>query len=121
MTEITRLIGEQLQQAEEGSWYTILGAGGELSDWVNGYEHDLKERGMTAPIAWYETRGVDVNVYAMNKKGVIHPQDLFKNDLRILMFPLDGIGAGLPIFKVMMEDRWFDDIISNMRVREMFR
>lgn len=119
MTEIKTLTSEELKQAQDGSWYTILGAGGDLAYWVKGYEHGMAERGIGAPTAWYRTTGGDVNTYALQAKGPIRPEDLFQNDLQILMFPLDGIGAGgkLPIFKVTMEDRWFDDIIANMRSR----
>lgn len=38
----------------------------------------------------------------------------FKNDLKFLAFPLDGLNVGkLAMFKLKMGDRWSDDIIAN--------
>lgn len=109
---------EDLNVADKGSFYTICGAGGDLAEWVNGYEDLLEKAGIGKPRKWFRTTGADVNLFAMKKVGgLIRDNDLFQNDLTILLFPLDGIVAGgkLALFKLQMQDRWFDDIIANMR------
>lgn len=41
--------------------------------------------------------------------------DPFRDDLTVLTFPLDGLHVGkLAMFKLTMEDRWFDDVTDNM-------
>ena len=101
-----------LAAAQEGSWYTILGAGGDLSEWVNGYQEMLTEQGIGTPKAWYTSTGKDVNDYLAPEDN----RDCFQDDLVILMFPLDGLNVGkLAMFKLQMEDKWFDDIAGNIR------
>lgn len=112
------LTADELSQAREGSYYTIVGVGGPLSEWLEGYEGLMAAAGIGKPQEWFQTTGGDVNLFATRaKNGPIHPDDCFKNDLTILMFPLDGLDVGaLAIFKMRMADRWFDDIVANMRV-----
>ena len=101
-----------LKRAEDGSYYTILGAGGELSQWVNGYTEMLEKEGIGTPVAWYATTGKQINEYI----GI--ENDKFQDVLCVLLFPLDGLDVGkLALFKLRMEDRWFDDICSNNRGR----
>jgi len=101
-----------LEEAYRGSYYTITGAGGDLADWVDAYTNLLEAAGIGAPRAWFTTTGAAVNGYA----DPDHPDDAFPLDLTFLMFPLDGLEVGrLAIFKVRMMDRWFDDIVQNMR------
>lgn len=103
-----------LNEAEQGSYYTILGAGGDLNEWVEGYEKLLKEQEIGQPVAWYSTTGEAVNEYANPARW----QDAFQSDLTILLFPLDGLNVGrLAMFKLQMQDRWFDDVVQNMRAR----
>lgn len=102
-----------LTAAKAGSWYTIIGAGGDLQEWVKGYEDLLKEEGIGKPVAWYKTTGGEVNAFA---GGDVESCDQFKKSLVFLFFPLDGLHVGkLALFKLRMQDRWFDDIIDNMR------
>lgn len=104
-----------LAAAYEGSYYTIAGAGGDLMEWVNGYEQLLTEQGIGKPTRWISATGAQVNLFALSKGGVVHEKDLFKEDLTFLLFPLDGLHPGmLPLFKLGMQDRWFDDVIDNM-------
>lgn len=109
---ITRL--RSLRHAEDGSYYTITGAGGDLNEWVEGIEKLLAEKEIGKPKRWYTTTGADVNEY-------VHPareDDRYPDDLTFLMFPLDGLDISrLAIFKIRMEDRWFDDIVQNIRAR----
>jgi len=105
-----------LQEAYNGSYYTILGAGGDLQEWVDGYNQMLAEEGIGKPTAWFYAKGA-----AVNKEFGLAGNEAFKARLTILFFPLDGLDIGkLAIFKLKMEDRWFDDIIDNslQRLRE---
>lgn len=113
------LTADELSQALEGSYYTIRGAGGPLSEWLEGYEGLLDGVGIGKPQEWFQTTGAEVNLFAARARdGEIHPRDRFPDGLVFLMFPLDGLDVTrLAIFRMRMGDAWFDDIISNMRVR----
>lgn len=105
---------EELREAYDGSFYFIAGCGGDIGDWTTGYEDLLAEEGIGKPTRWIFTSGAAVNRYA----GDIPRPDCnyFQEDVVIIMFPLDGLNAGvLAIFKIQMQDRWFDDVIDNMR------
>lgn len=105
-----------LALADDGSWYTILGAGGDLQEWVAGYEKELVEAGCGTPTQWFQTTGAAINHYAATRRGPLRPEDEFQPDLTVLLFPLDGLDVGrLAIFKIRWQDRWFDDIVDNMR------
>jgi len=107
---ITKLEAEDLNRAEEGSFYTISGAGGDLNDWVEGIQGLLDEREIGTVREWATCFGGDVNRYAGETK------DPFPADLVVLMFSLDGLDIGkLAMLKLQLQDRWFDDIVQNMR------
>lgn len=111
-TEVQYL--EDLSIAEKGSFYTICGAGGPLDEWVEGLTEELVKAGVGTPEAWYKTTGAAVNYYVKPRR----PSDAFPSDLVILMFSLDGLNVGpLAMVKIMMADRWFDDLIQNIRRR----
>lgn len=107
----TQVLAEaNLSEAYSGSYYFIAGAGGDLNEWVEGYEKLLDESGIGKPTKWLRTTGAKVNEFAGPT------EDPFQNGLICLLFPLDGLKVGkLAIFKIRMEDRWFDDVINNMR------
>ena len=106
----------ELQTAYDGSWYFVAGAGGDLAEWVTGYEKLMAEQEIGKPAEWWQTNGSTINLFATRHKGTINRDDCFKGDLACLLFPLDGLHVGrLAIFKLQMEDRWFDDVIQNMR------
>ena len=106
-----------LQKAYKGSYYTIIGAGGDLQEWVDGYNKMLEEQGIGKPQAWFQATGAQVN-----KEFGLTGDEAFKARLTILFFPLDGLDIGkLAIFKLKMEDRWFDDIIDNSLRRQRER
>lgn len=112
ITRVTTLAS--LSDAERGSYYTILGAGGDLDEWVVGYERLLVEQGIGRPVTWYSTTGAAVNAFTRPTD----PRDRFADDLTILLFPLDGLNVGaLAMFKLAMTDRWFDDVVANIRTR----
>ena len=106
-----------LREAYNGSYYTILGAGGDLQEWVDGYNQMLAEEGIGKPKDWFYAKGAQVN-----KEFGLIGHEAFKARLTILFFPLDGLDIGkLAIFKLKMEDRWFDDIIDNSLRRQRER
>lgn len=105
-----------LQQAYDGSYYFIAGAGGDLQEWVNGYNEMLKEREIGEPVEWFQTTGAAVNHFAEHGGYWVSDQDHFPDDLPCLLFPLVGLEVGrLSMFKLLAQDRWFDDVIDNMR------
>ena len=118
MTEVTKRVETEvdLKKAHSGSYYTIIGAGGDLQEWVDGYEKILAEKEIGKPSKWFQTTGGAINLFATEKRGgELAKGDKFKNDLVCLMFPLDGLNSGkLAMLKLQMQDRWFDDIIDNM-------
>lgn len=100
-----------VQKAYDGSWYFIAGTGGDLAEWVEGYEKALATHEVGKPTAWFQTTGAAIN-------GLAGPENTnpYPDDLTCLLFPLDGLDVGrLALFKIAMEDRWFDDVIDNMR------
>ena len=98
-----------LKEAYKHSYYTIIGAGGDLQEWVDGYEDWLNEQGIGKPVEWLTCKGKDVN----EEFGIIG-DNRFQSDVTLLFFPLDGLNIGkLAIFKLMHGDRWFDDVIDN--------
>lgn len=109
---------DRLQEAYDGSFYTICGAGGDLNEWVTGLGDVMEEEGIGRPTKWYQTLGGDINRFAQKRSGWsdLRSRDAFPSDLTILMFSLDGLDIGkLAIFRIKAEDRWFDDIIQNMQ------
>lgn len=111
------LTAAELDQATDGSYYTIIGAAGPLDEWLTGYEGLLAAADIGKPQEWFMATGNEVNRYLRRKKGgEVRPHDEFKPDLTFLFFPLDGLHVGrLAMFKLQMEDRWFDDIVQNVR------
>ena len=117
MTDIRFADVADLEEAYGGSYYFIAGAGGSLEEWISGYEDLLKEQEIGKPTRWLRTNGATVNGFASQRKGsVITDRDQFPGDLLCLLFPLDDLNTGrLAMFKLQMQDRWFDDVIDNMR------
>ena len=98
-----------LDSAKEGSYYTITGAGGTLAEWTDDYDKMLSEKGIGIPKKWFTFKGKDVN-----EKYNLQGDNKFKEDLTFLAFPLTDLDVGkLAMFKLQMQDRWFDDIIAN--------
>lgn len=106
-----------LSNAYDHSYYAIAGCGGDLAEWTAGYERLLAEQGIGKPQEWITFTGAAVNQAAeAGGRYIIDPKDKFDNDLTFLAFPLNGLHIGkLAMFKLNMRDRWFDDIIDNMR------
>lgn len=102
---------DMLKAAYNGSYYTITGVGGKRDEWINGYNKLMKEQGIGEVPAenWIEFSGQDMNVIYHLKGNVRYP-----NNLCFLAFPIDGLNVNkLAMFKLEMQDRWFDDIVEN--------
>ena len=100
---------EMLEEAYNGSYFTIEGAGGDLSDWVEGVTKMLEDEGIGTPQKWVTFTGKQVSDHWQFS-------DRYPDDLTILCFSLDGLNIGaLAMFKLMFGARWFDDIVGNSR------
>lgn len=108
---------EGLQEAYENSAYTICGAGGELSDWVNGVNGLMADRGIGEPLTYEAFTGEQLNEFAADgTRHMISHRDAFPSDLTILVIRNEGLHMGkLAMLKLQLEDRWMDDIVDNMR------
>ena len=105
---------DMLKKAYNGSYYTIIGVGGNIDDWKNGYQKLLDEANIGKIKEWITFRGTD-----MNDLGKLSNDNRYPDDITFLAFPLDGLDIGkLAMFKLKMGDRWFDDIIDNNDDRE---
>jgi len=105
---------EMFNAAYKGSYYTIVGCGGELAEWTEGYTQMLEEGGIGRPSRFITFKGADMNMHYGLTESNAYPEDL-----TCLMFPLDGLDGGrLAMFKLQMRDRWFDDIVDNNRRRQ---
>ncbi len=107
-------IKELLKKAYDGSYYTIIGAGGNLKHWKEGYQKILTKQCIGTIKEWFTCTGKD-----MNETYELHDTNRYPDDLVFLMFPPDGLNIGkLAVFKLSMGDRWFDDIVDNDARRE---
>jgi hypothetical protein len=103
-----------LEAAYKGSYYTILGAGGDPQEWINGITDLFVEQGVGTPAEWFTSTGKAINEFA-EARGPVAERDHFPEGLTVLMFKLDGLHGGkLAMFKLMAGDSWFDDIVDNM-------
>lgn len=92
-----------------GSYYTITGAGGDLEEWKSGYQDLLNKEGIGTITDWRSFTGEEMNNYYG-----LYGDNAYPEDLNFLAFPLDGLDIGkLAMFKIAMQDRWFDDIVDN--------
>lgn len=97
---------------EEGSYYTIIGTGGDLQEWKDGYQELLNKEGIGKIRHWITFKGSDINKIYNLKGDVAYPQDL-----TFLAFSLDGLNISkLSLFKLKMHDKWFDDIVENNKI-----
>lgn len=97
-----------------GSWYTITGVGGDETEWKDGYQKLLDEQGIGTIKEWVEFTGAE-----MNTRYGLTGDNAYPDDLHFLAFPLDGMDVPkLAIFKMRMQDRWFDDIVDNNTERQ---
>lgn len=98
-----------IERLQKDSLYTIMGVGGDINEWVSGYNDMLAKEKIGTPKQWYTFKGKEVNS-TFNLSG----NNKFQNNLTFLAFTLDGLNVGkLAIFKLKNGDRWSDDIIAN--------
>ena len=98
-----------LEDAYNGSWFTIEGAGGDINDWVNGITEELEKLKIGTPKEWIVFKGKQISDHW-------DFVDRYPDDLTVLCFPLDGLNAGkLAMYKLQLGARWFDDIVDNSR------
>ena len=111
---IIKLNNSELQALASTSAYTIIGAGGDLNEWVNGYHAMLTEAGIGLPKEWYTFTGGQMNeVFGLTGDNRYDPT------LAFLAFPLDGLDCGkLALFRLREGDKWFDDIVDNQNRQE---
>lgn len=97
-----------------GSWYTIIGVGGNEAEWKDGYQDMLTQNGIGTIREWVAFTGDE-----MNRHYGLTDENAYKNDLHFLAFPLDGLDTTkLAMFKIAMRDRWFDDVVANNAARQ---
>jgi hypothetical protein len=111
---IIKLNNSELQALADTSAYTIIGAGGDLNAWVNGYHAMLTEAAIGLPKEWYTFTGDQMNeVFGLTGDNRYDP------NLTFLAFPLDGLDCGkLALFRLRQDDKWFDDIVDNKNWHE---
>ena len=103
-----------LEEAYNGSYYTITGCGGNLQEWKEGYQELLDKEEIGKITKWVEFTGKDVN-----DELQLTSKNRYQDDLHFLAFNLDGLNISkLAMFKIKMCDRWFDDIVDNLRYHE---
>lgn len=106
---------EIFNEAYEGSYYTVLGAAGEISEWIDGMTEMLQDKEIGTPVKFIIFTGKD-----MNARYDLTDSNAYPDDLHCLAFSLDGLEINkLAVFKLQMGDRWFDDIVNNNERRQM--
>lgn len=100
---------EEFEMLYKGSAYTVTGAGGPLEQWMTGITQELEKEKIGTPKEFYTFKGKQMNEnYGLSGKVA------YKDDITFLSFPLEGLDINkLAMFKIRMQDRWFDDIVDN--------
>lgn len=99
---------------ERESWYTIIGAGGDLQEWKDGYQYILNGLEIGTIQEWAEFTGAE-----MNAEYGLTDNNAYQDDLRFLAFSLEGLDVEkLAIQKIIFCDHWFDDIVANNAERQ---
>ena len=107
-------ISAMLDRAYNGSYYTIVGCDGDLDEWKDGYSKMLESNGIGTPQEFISFFGTH-----MNEKYGLTGTNRYPDDIVFLAFPLVGLRVPkLAMFKIRMQDRWFDDIVDNNAMRE---
>lgn len=109
MNRAIELTTDNIQMAYDKWFYTIVGAGGDLNDWMDGIQKALDKFKIGKVKQWYFTKGK-----VLNDKWNLTGTERFNDDLTFLMFDYEGMNVGkLAMFKIKAGDRWFTDIIDN--------
>lgn len=97
-----------LDELYEASAYTITGVK-DTDQFMKGYNDWLADLEIGQVDTFYSFTGKQ-----MNKKYNLHGNVAYQPNLHFLAFKLDGLNIPkLAMFKIRMEDRWFDDIVDN--------
>lgn len=100
---------QEIKEVYNNSYSTILGAGGDLQEWVNGITEWMKENNFGEMSNIVTFKGKDVN-----KIWDLKDNNKLPNDLTILAWSNDKIDLNkYCISRMQMGIRWFDDIIDN--------
>jgi hypothetical protein len=96
-----------------GSYYTIIGVN-DYEDFKRGYTRELQDCGIGTPQKFIEFTGKE-----MNEHYHLTGDNRYKDDLHFLAFSLDGLDvAKLSLFRLLWDDKWFDDMVDNNSRRE---
>jgi len=98
-----------LERLENGSAFTVSGAGGNINDWAIGLKKMLKDKNIGHVDIFYTWTGKFMNeTYKLSGK-VAYPDNFV-----FIAFPIEGMDIGkLAIFKMEFGARWLDDIVDN--------
>lgn len=102
------------EKAYKGCYYTAIGCGGPETDWTEGYTKMLEDREIGRPEQFFFFSGRQ-----MNEHYSLHGNNKYPDDLSFMAFPTKGLDPGkLAVFKLIANDRWFDDIVDNNAAHE---
>ena len=108
------MTSERFKEMYDGSWCTVIGAGGDINEWKEGLNGTLAEKEIGHVIEWQVFFGRE-----MNEEYGLTGDNRYPDDLTFLAFPLDGLDIKrLAIFKLVAGFHWFDDIVDNDVRRE---
>jgi len=114
-SKVKTINSSMLDTLYNDSWYTIEGAGGDLNDWVNGYQEMFDKENIGTIQEFVTFSGKDMNEYYE-----LSGRNRYPDNFTFLAFPLNGLNMSkLAIFKLRMGDRWFDDIVDNSLDRDI--
>ena len=104
---------ELFEKAYTGSYYTIIGVADE-NEQKEGYQKIFDEQKIGKIKKWYSFTGKEFNDY-YEPVGT----DRFRDGVHFLAFPLDGLNVNkLAILKLQLGDRWFDDVVDDLKNKE---
>jgi len=75
-----------LNIARQEGWYVITGAGGDINDWIIGYNKLLAQFGVGQPMEWYHCNGA-----LFDATFGLQGDDAYQPDISFLFFPLNGL------------------------------
>jgi hypothetical protein len=114
--KITSDVVELFKKAYEGSFFTIVGVGGDIQEWKDGLNEMFAKEEIGQVKEFFTFKGSEMNEWAH-----LTGDNAYDEDNTFLMFSLDGLKTSkLAMFKLKFGARWFDDIVNNNADREDF-
>lgn len=96
----------EIEDLAKKDYYVILGAGGDIRDWTNGYQEMFDKEGIGRIKEWGTFSGREFN----KAFGIT---DGLGDSLTLLVISLEGLDVGrLALFRLRMQDRWSTDLIE---------